>query len=80
MNDVIALHRCRKCRGPSVPLDVHEGEQYASTWRRLCEPCLGAAMAAFDEEQRLFEMLLSAGVSRDVANVMMVAKIEAGAA
>lgn len=45
----------------------------------MCEPCLGPSMAEFRERQRQFRELVDAGVSRQAANAIMIARIESAA-
>lgn len=44
---------------------------------RLCRPCLAEAMAKFATLKEQFEELLSLGVNRDLANEVIIERINA---
>jgi hypothetical protein len=47
-----------------------EGKHYA------CGPCFDVAFASLEENRRQFEELIAAGVPRDKANEIMIARID----
>ncbi len=65
--------RCRSCK---QPLGTGESmvDQICGT---LCRPCFIKAADFMAGEKKLFELLLAQGVTRPIANVMMIAKHEA---
>lgn len=51
-----------------------------SALQSVCEPCFDAFMVGFEERQRQFAELIAAGVPRDEANRIMIARIDGAAA
>lgn len=65
--------RCRSCKQPLGSGPEHV-DQVVGT---LCRTCFERSAAFMVTEKELFELLLAAGVTRPIANVMMIAKHEA---
>lgn len=73
MDNVIPLFPCGCCGKPAARLTIaQEGIDVASGL--ACATCIEQAEEFLVGERKIFEMLLAAGVSREAANVMMVAK------
>lgn len=73
MSNVVPIRRCR-CGAPAEPrllVCVPTDEQIAFN---SCEKCIVESLNDLERERVIFEALLKLGVSREIANVMMMAK------
>lgn len=69
---------CRKC-GRDTTHSV-ELSGIVSAIQTVCEPCFDEFMVGLEENRRQFAELIGAGVPRDEANRIMIARIDGQAA
>lgn len=66
---------CHVCAEPGKSIDIAAGESVVVSGS-LCDPCFDQAMVEFRELQREFASLIEAGVSNEMANQIMIAKLD----
>jgi len=70
---------CGRCGDPGREIElVRDGTVVGAG--ALCDVCFAAAAAGADELRRQFEELLAAGIPRDMANDIMIARVTGEAA
>lgn len=70
---LLPCHKCGAAAGNETVIE-RSGVEVGRGW--LCDPCLDRAHAIADENASIFESLLAAGVPRDKANEMMIARLD----
>jgi hypothetical protein len=77
----LSLHRapiCAQCGSLNCRLveGVSTADDVVKISGHLCEPCLYAAKAQAKEFQRQFDDMLGLGVSRELANEVMIDRVD----
>lgn len=75
MSDVVPILRC-KCGEAAAPVDVEFRGQIVGTGKS-CAKCLMCAMSNLAQVRPVFDAMIAAGVSRELANETMIFLLEA---
>lgn len=91
MSNVVSLHACGRCGEPGKkhvlavdpdafdvnPILVEQAEDGdLSEPFYACEPCIQIVVEGMAKQRIVFDALIGLGVRRDVANAMMILKME----
>lgn len=67
---------CRRCGARACPEVELERDGVIVASGHLCELCFAYACATADEHNQVFEAMITAGLSRDRANDLMIERLE----
>lgn len=70
---------CRTCSAPTEHEVSFTGLIESEQPIAMCDPCFGRAMDELGEKRKQFDALIAAGVDRETANKIMIARLEGNA-